>query len=156
MLSGGEVITESAAILLHLADSHPHSALAPSPSHPGRAQFLKWMFYVSSAIYALHWIKPDVRRIGASPDQKDVVINALHERIAFCWAHRDAQLNPPKFLLSDQITVLDLYVTVVSRFGPWRERFYQVAPTMANVVRRVDDDPKLKPFWDLRFPFEAG
>ena len=32
------------------------------------------------------------------------------------------------------MTVLDLYVTVVSRFGPWRECFYQAAPRMTPVV----------------------
>ena len=146
VLPSGEVWTESAAILIHLADSHPSSALAPGVEDKGRAQFLRWMLYVSSAIYSLYWIKPDVRRIGAQLEQRQVVQNAVHERIAFCWATMDAQLRPSSYLLGDQLTVLDLYVTVVSRFGPWRKRFYQAAPRMARVVRRVDGEPRLKSF----------
>ena len=59
-------------------------------------------------------------------------------------------------LLGDALTVLDLYVTVVSRWGPRRVRFYDVAPRMSEVVRRVDADPRLAEFWPKRFPFFDG
>ena len=38
---GGEVITESAAILIWLADSHPQARLSPALDDPRRAQFLQ-------------------------------------------------------------------------------------------------------------------
>ena len=152
VLPGGETLTESAAILLWLADRHPASGLAPRPDDPLRAQFLRWMFFVSSAIYSLHWIKPDVRRIGAPPAARDAVVDAVHERIAFCWRAMDAQLNPASYLMGDTLSVLDLYVAVVSRFGPWRERFYAEAPTMTPAIRRVDGEPRLKALWARRFP----
>ncbi|MFT7722629.1 MAG: glutathione S-transferase family protein [Roseateles sp.] len=148
----GEVMTESAAILIHLADQHPEARLAPAVDAPLRRSFLRWMLHVSSAIYALHWIKPDVARIGAPESLRGAVVDAVHERIAFCWAHMDAQLDPGRHLLGDELTVLDLYVAVVSRFGPWRERFYEAAPRMTPAVRRVDDDPRLAALWRARFP----
>jgi len=157
LLPGGEVMTESAAILMYLADAHPQARLAPPVQQQAlRRQYLRWMVYVSSAIYALHWIKPDVRRIGAPPELRDSVVDAVHERIAFCWANMDAQLKPGRYLLGDELSVLDLYVTVVSRFGPWRTRFYEAAPKMATVVRRVDAEPRLAQVWSRRFPFDDG
>jgi len=66
----------------------------------------------------------------------------------------DAQLQPGRYLLGDELSVLDLYVTVVSRFGPWRPRFYEVAPKMTPVVRFVDADPRLGDFWAARYPFD--
>jgi GST-like protein len=155
VLPGGEVMTESAAILIYLADAHPQARLAPALQQEQlRRQFLRWMVYVSSAIYSLHWIKPDVGRIGAPPELRDNVVKAVHDRISFCWANMDAQLQPGRYLLGDEMSVLDLYVAVVSRFGPWRERFYEVAPKMADVVRRVDADPRLADFWARRFPLD--
>ena len=50
---GGEVMTESAAILIWLADRYPEARLAPAALDRKRAAFLRWMAYVSSAIYAL-------------------------------------------------------------------------------------------------------
>jgi GST-like protein len=152
VLPDGEVMTESAAILIYLADLHPEARLAPAPGDARRTQFLRWMVYVSSAIYSLHWIKPDVQRIGAPPGARESVVNAVHDRIAFCWANMDKQVAPGRYLLGDELTVLDLYVTVVSRFGPWRERFYQAAPRMTPVVQRVDAEPQLQAFWQERFP----
>jgi len=152
VLADGEVLTESAAILIHLADTHPAARLAPGIDEPGRARFLRWMLYVSSAIYALHWIKPDVGRVGAPASLRGAVVDAVHDRIAACWAAMDAQLRPGRYLLGDTLTVLDLYVTVVSRFGPWRPRFHAVAPALSPVVRRVDAEPALAAFWARRFP----
>ncbi|MFT3780257.1 MAG: glutathione S-transferase family protein [Ottowia sp.] len=152
VLPGGEVLTETGAILLHLADAHPRARLSPAPGDAARGQFLRWMFFVSSAIYALHWIGPDVGRIGAPAGARDAVIDAVHKRIAFCWRTMDAQLNPRRFLLGDELTVLDLYVAVVSRFRPWRARFHAEAPRMTPAIRRVDEEPRLRALWERRFP----
>ncbi|WP_457351240.1 glutathione S-transferase family protein [Roseateles sp. P5_D6] len=152
VLPDGEVMTESAAILIYLADLHPEARLAPAADDPRRRQFLRWMVYVSSAIYSLHWIKPDVKRIGAPDSARDAVVDAVHERIAFCWSNMDRQLTPGRWLLGEELTVLDLYVAVISRFGPWRERFYEAAPRMAQVIRRVDEEPRLATLWRERFP----
>lgn len=151
-LPDGAMLTESGAILTHLADSHPESRLSPGLHHPSRGQFLRWMFFVSSAIYSLHWIKPDVTRIGAPPNARDSVVHAVHERIAFCWRTMDSQLHPAPYLLGNNLSVLDLYVAVVSRFGPWRERFAIEAPRMRWMVKLVDEDPRLAALWQRRFP----
>ena len=152
VMPDGEVMTESAAILIYLADLYADRGLAPAPQDALRRQFLRWMVYVSSSIYSLHWIKPDVQRIGAPQSERESIVNAVHERIVFCWANMDSQLTPGHYLLGNDLSVLDLYVAVVSRFGPWRDRFYEAAPRMAAVVRRVDEDPRLAALWRDRFP----
>ena len=68
----------------------------------------------------------------------------------------DAQVQPGRYILGDRLTVLDLYVTVVSRFRPRRQRFYAAAPKLAEVVKRVDEDPRLTAFWEVRYPFDDG
>ena len=153
----GEVITESAAILIWLADRFPRAGLSPSLDAPGRAQFLRWMSYVSAAIYALFWVRDaPARLVGDDAAMQARVKAATADRIADCWAMMESQLTPGAYLLGDQMSVLDLYVTVISRWGPRRVRFYEVAPRMAAVVRRVDADPRLAAFWAERFPFFDG
>src|SRR5262245_20393801 len=56
VLPSGEVVTESAAILIYLADRHPQARRAPALRDPKRPQYLRCMVYVSAAIYALVWI----------------------------------------------------------------------------------------------------
>jgi GST-like protein len=78
------------------------------------------------------------------------------ERITECWRIMDAQVDPGRYLLGDDLGVLDLYVTVVSRWGPRRRAFYAAAPKMSAVVRRIDADPRLAGLWAERFPFVDG
>lgn len=154
---GGEVMTESAAMLISLADLNPDSHLAPGPMERKRAQFLRWMVFIPASIYSLYWIRDDPTRLHPDPEIGAAIKARTAERIADCWRIMDAELRPSgPYLLGGEMTVLDLYVTVVSRWGPRRKVFYEVAPHMADVVRRVDADPRLTDFWAKRFPFEAG
>lgn len=154
VLPSGEIMTESAAILIYLADLHPEARLAPLPTDPKRAQFLRWMAYVSAAIYSMFWAKGDPMRLAMRESDRQALVDRVHDRIADCWRMMDAQITPGRYILGDEMTVLDLYVTVISRFGPWRNRFYRTAPKLTEIVRRVDADPRLQDFWAKRFPFE--
>lgn len=153
----GETITESAAILIWLADRHPQAGLSPALDAPERAQFLRWMIFIPASIYSLFWVRDEPSRlVGDDVEMQARVKAATADRIADCWAMMESQLTPGRYLLGDRMTVLDLYVAVISRWGPRRVRFYEVAPRMAEVVRRVDADPRLAAFWAERFPFFDG
>jgi GST-like protein len=156
VLPGGEVMTESAAILIWLADRYPQAGLAPPPADKSRPAFLRWMAYISSAIYGLAWVRGDPMRLVSDPRQAEVVLNRIANRRADCWRSMDAQIEPRRFLLGDEMGVLDLYVATVSRWSPRRRRFYREAPKMAEIVRRVDADSRLAELWTTRFPFYEG
>ncbi len=154
VLPSGELMTESAAILIWLADAHPEARLSPTMAGVARPAFLRWMSFVSAAIYGLFWVRDDPSRLVSATEGPSVKART-GERIVDCWRMMDAQVDPDRYILGDELTVLDLYVTVVSRWGPRRKRFYDVAPKMSDVVRRVDAEPRLAAFWAERFPFAA-
>jgi glutathione S-transferase len=52
LVDGDLVLYETAAILLHLADTHPHAALAPPLGTAERARFYKWLFWLSNTVQA--------------------------------------------------------------------------------------------------------
>ncbi len=155
VLPSGELMTESAAILTWLADSHPAARLSPALDDPARPAFLRWMTYVSAQIYSLYWVRDDPSRLVADAAASAFILERTAERIAQCWRIMDAQVSPGRYLLGDRMSVLDVYVAVVSRWRPLRPRFYQEAPKMAQVVRRVDQNPRLVDFWAERFPYEG-
>lgn len=156
VLPGGEVMTESAAILIRLGELHPEAGLAPGIADPRRGAFLRWMSFVSAAIYSLFWVKDDPSRLVPDPAGHAALDSRIHDRIADCWGMMERQLEPGRYILGDDLTVLDLYVTVVSRFRPRRQRFEAAAPRLGQIVRRVDADPRLAALWAERYPFEPG
>lgn len=152
----GETITESSAILLWLTEQHPEAGLAPPPGDPRRGQFLRWMSFIPASIYSLYWARDEPSRlVGPDEAAQAQVLARSAERISACWAMMESQITPGRYLLGERLTVLDLYVTVVSRWRPLRPRFHAVAPRMGEVVRRVDALPELAAFWAERFPFEG-
>lgn len=152
---GGETITESAAILMWLAETYPQANLAPLPGDPERAQFLRWMAFVSASIYAHYWVRDDPSRVTVDKAAQAEVKAALNARIAANWRVMEANINPGRYLLGDALTVLDLYVTVVSRWTPRRKLHRDIAPRLGEIVRRVESDPRLALLWAQRFSLEA-
>jgi GST-like protein len=157
VLPSGELMTESAAILIQLADSHPGAGLSPAPDGALRPRFLRWMAYISAQIYALYWIRDDITRLAADKAHEHVLRERTAARISACWTMMELQAAPAgRFMLGDELTVLDLYLAVVSRWGPRRKGFYAAAPRLGEVVRHVDAEPRLADFWAQRFPFKEG
>lgn len=150
VLPSGEILTESAAILMWIAEAVPQARLGPPPGDPRRGQFLRWMSFVSAAIYSLYWVKDDPSRLVPDPAGHAALEARVLDRIAECWGKMDAQISPGRHILGDELSVLDVYVAVVSRFRPRRRRFYAAAPGMAEAVRRVDEDPRLANLWAER------
>jgi glutathione S-transferase len=52
---GGTVITESAAICMHLAESHPQSGLLPAPGTRERTACYKWISFILTELDAPLW-----------------------------------------------------------------------------------------------------
>ena len=156
ILPNGELMTESSAILIWLADAHPEARLAPTMAGAARPAFLRWMAFISAAIYSLFWIRDDPSRVTAHKEVQGEVKARTGDRIAECWGVMDAGVDPGRYILGDELTVLDVAVTVMSRWTPRRRRFYDVAPKMSAVARRVDAEPRLQALWAARFPFEDG
>jgi glutathione S-transferase len=50
LVSGSQVLFETAAICLYIADQYPSARLAPAPHSPERAQLYKWLFFLSSTV----------------------------------------------------------------------------------------------------------
>ena len=151
---GGAVMTESAAILIWLAERHPEARLAPMAGDGKRGQFLRWMTFVPAAIYSMYWVRDVPSRLGGDDaEAQATILTRSAERIADCWAAMESQIEPGRFLLGDEVSVLDLYVAVASRWTPHRARFHEVAPKMGAVMRRVDALPQLADFWPRRFAF---
>jgi glutathione S-transferase len=51
VLPDGSIMTETAAMLLHLADACPEAGLAPAPGSSARAQHDRWLVFIAVNIY---------------------------------------------------------------------------------------------------------
>jgi len=51
VMPNGTILTESATMILHLADRQKGFALVPAATSPHRASFLRWLVFLAAAVY---------------------------------------------------------------------------------------------------------
>ncbi|KPF49720.1 glutathione S-transferase [beta proteobacterium AAP121] len=94
LVDGDLVLYETAAILLHLADTHPAAGLAPALGSAERAHFYKWMFWASNTMQAtlIHYYYPERMAAEGNAAGAAEVKAAAEARVGQCLVQIDAHL----------------------------------------------------------------
>ena len=128
----GEVLTESVALLMHLADSNPTKALAPAPGSIERARYYQWLLYLANAMQPLfrNWYYPAE---VAGEANVDAVQESVRQRSEACWQHLDDHLgrNGP-WLLGEKMSAADFHLVMLMR---WSRNLPKQAIEWPNLAR---------------------
>lgn len=94
LVDGELVLYETAAILMHLADTHPAAQLAPALATAERAQFYKWMLWLSNTMQAtlMHYFYPERMVDAGNADGAAQVQAHAEAKVAACLEQIDVQL----------------------------------------------------------------
>jgi GST-like protein len=147
---GGLVMTESAAITLHLADITGRDDLVPGPNAPERAAFLRWLTYLVANIYPCFTFGDVPERYVSTPGAAEPFADALNARIRHLWTHVEGACSRPHFL-GERFSALDIYLSVMTRWRPRRAWFAENTPFLAAAAGRADEHPLLAPAWARNF-----
>lgn len=137
-LPDGSIMTESVAILLWLLERHPRSTLAPAVGDARRAAFLRWLVFFASAIYPMYTIGDFPSRWVDGEDAQKQLKEGSIRRTLEAWRMIEDALQPSDFLLGSELTVLDVYAAMMSRWRPGRERIREIAPSCMRAVDRAE------------------
>lgn len=110
---GPLVLTESAAICLHLADKHPEAGLAPSLGSAERAELYRWLFYLTNTLQAemFTWFYPDrltddevaAAQVKAHAEAR---IDGMFDHLAGHLTKRGPNLCGERFTVADPFLVM--------------------------------------------------
>lgn len=143
---GGEMLTESVAILWTLAERHPNRWLPP-PADRRRAQCLRWMCFAASNIYAAVGIADYPGRWIAEPAAQQALAAAAVERMRQAWNHVASAHAETPFFLGDEPLLIDVYLAQMSRWWRMRDHLQQAQPAFCALMQRVDQLPDIAPIW---------
>jgi len=134
MQVGDLVLYETAAILLHLADMHPAAQLAPAIGTPERAQFYKWLIWLTNTLqpmiigyyYPERWVD-EGNAAGAAEVKKhaELRVGPLLDQIDALLASHGGP-----WLLGEQFTVADPLAFMLCR---WTRNFARPARSLSSI-----------------------
>ena len=117
VMDDGEVLVESGAILIALAERHPDGALLPPPGTPERARAIEWLLQMINVLQPAFriWYYPHE---AAGPDAGGGAKAEAEARIGRYFDRVDAHLAATgPFLLGERLTVADLMLVMLCRWS---------------------------------------
>ncbi len=154
-LADGSVLSESAAILIHLGLTHPDSGLLPRDAS-ARAQAVRGLVFIAANCYATISVIDFPERWCADADSDDATKDRIRSG-ARARLHRHweifADLFPARpWLGGRELGALDLHAAVVSRWSGARKHLQQKRPTLFATLQRIDAHPKVAAVFANHWP----
>ena len=147
-LPDGSVMTESAAIVLYLADEHSESGLAPAPRGPLRPHFLRWLVYLAANIYMTDLrITYCDRYTTRAADAASVKEAAMQAR-AREWDVYAAALAAKPYMLGEQLSAVDIYAAMLATWNLDVPAFFRKHPNVHASYERVVARPAVARVWN--------
>jgi GST-like protein len=136
VLANGAVMTESAAILLWLAERAPRAKLAPPPRDRQRAAFLRWLAFLVAAIYpTFTYGDSPARWVGEGAGAKLRASTDAHREQLLRFLEREVAGAP--WLLGKRFSALDLYLPVLRLWRPGAEWWRANVPRLNAIADRA-------------------
>ena len=149
-LPSGEIVTESAAILLTIADRFPQGGLIPPHATYARAEAYRWIAFMASEIYPMVEIVDYPQRFvpeGAEADAlKKRAIARIRERMLVIEA---AIVGP--WLLAHEFSAADIYVAMFSQWSIGKNWRNAHLPKINALVEMLAARPRIAPVWQKHF-----
>ena len=127
--AGELVLYETAAICLHLVDTHPEAGFAPPPGTAARAHFNKWLVWLTNTLLAALIIYFYPERWADEPAAIAQVKAHAEAGIGAMLDQLDAELAARgPWLLGADFSAVDLYALVLCR---WTRGFTRPARSLS-------------------------
>ena len=139
MVDGDLVLYETAAICLHLADTHPDAALAPALGTPQRAHFYKWLMWLTNTLQPALIVYFYPERWADTPEAIAQVKAHAEAKVGGLLDQLDAELarvGGPWFM-GAAFSLLDPYVLTLCRWTRGIARPARGLPHLGPYLQRV-------------------
>ncbi|MGF6130110.1 glutathione S-transferase N-terminal domain-containing protein [Pseudomonas frederiksbergensis] len=152
-LPDGSILTESAAILIHLGLTFPSSGLLPDDPIE-RDQAIRGLVYIVSNCYSAIGIidYPERWLIEADEASRENLMAGARARLHWSWEVFADEFSGELYLGEETPGALDVLAAVVSRWAGSREHLRNARPGFYAWLTRIDRHPTLAPVFARHWP----
>jgi len=149
-LAEGEIITESAAILLTLADHFPQARLLPPQASNDRALAYRWLAFMAGEIYPIVEIVDYPERFTPEGGDAGALRKIARDRIRARILIIERMIKGP-FLLGQSFSILDIYAAMFTRWSLEPDWKLANLPKLMALADAVSQRPAIAPVWQRHF-----
>jgi GST-like protein len=150
VLADGQVMTESAAITLYLADVANDDSLVPRAADPLRPAFLRWLIFLVANVYPTYTYADDPSRFVTAKEAQQSFRDAVDRYACGLYSLLEREAGEPWFL-GGRFSALDVYLAVMTRWRPRREWFAEHAPRLFAIATKAEALDRLAAVWGANF-----
>lgn len=154
VLPDGSLLTESAAIMLQIVDSHPDSGLLPMPGSADRGQVYRWLFYAVANIYEADLRLYYSERFTTDASGADSVKKKGREDMDRAWELLEREMGGGPFMLGDQYSVIDPYLLMLVYWHEQPQELLARCPKLRRLCDAVRQRPAVERIWSQHYPAE--
>ena len=136
VLDDKSVLTESLAIMLHIADCHPSSGLIPAPGSAERAQVYRWMSFVATNVYEgmLRLLYPDMY---TTSNDLSKVTESADQYLKSAFSILNQALRQGSYLVGERTGVTDIYLAMLLTWYPDQQGLYELYPNLQPFLKQT-------------------
>lgn len=150
----GIVMTESAAITLHLADLTGRDELVPGPKAAERAPFLRWLVFLVANVYPTFTYADIPARFVKTEGAGEGFRAEVDAYVRRLWSIVEGAAGAPNFL-GERFSALDLFLAVMTHWRPGPKWFAEQAPRLWAAAQRAAALEAVAPVMERNFPKKA-
>jgi GST-like protein len=152
-LPDGSVMTESAAILVHLGLAHADAGLLPTAA-AARAQSLRGLVFIAANCYAAISVSdyPERWTADADEDTLDRVRRGTRARLHRFWEIFADGFPGMPFLAGTRPGALDFLAAVVSKWSGTRAHLKKHRPQFSATLQRIEAEPEVAAVFARHWP----
>jgi len=144
LVIAGVAHAETAALVMHLADSHPTAGFAPALGSPDRARYYEAIVRCANGLQPAfrRWFYPD-----SVSDTGDAAAlrSGVQQQIEACFARFDADLADGRcYLLGESISAADFLLTMLMRWSRNMPKPATEFPHLAGLAARMKARPSFE------------
>ncbi|MDE2109870.1 MAG: glutathione S-transferase family protein [Alphaproteobacteria bacterium] len=149
-LPSGEIVTETAALLVAVAERYPDAGLLPPIATPARAQALRWIAFMASEIYPMVEIFDYPERFAPAGAEAEALRLKARDRVRERILLVERAMAEP-WLLPGGFSAADIYAAMFTRWSECRDWRDENLPKIMAMTAALAQRPALAPVWARHF-----
>ena len=151
ILPSGAVMTESAAMLITIAERFPDAKLLPPIGSDERAQAIRWTVFAVSEVYPMIEIFDYPKRFATGEKEEGAVKLRAQQRARERWLIVEQVIAGSPWILPGGFSIADIATACVSRWTLGKDWRAPNIPKIEALNAAIYQRPRAGPIWKHHF-----